>query len=316
MRRLTEYDKKYLKYRIYYHRYDNPWISNKKVAKLTDHSISTVNRYAHQAEDELVFTTPRVYLKPHPKIKSALLRFEDKHKAFNELKTYPHVGYLCIFHGSWDIMASYNADIPFSDVSGYRGEVTRGFRGIIHTPRVPFITWEQALLKISTLLTEEPYEKKAFFTSEPRIPDWDEEEWEMFYYFTHDLRKSFNELRKKIPISWRKYEAWKKSLFDHCIHFQAYYPQGYDAYNIKTFCFQTDYEPFIVDLFSHLPTTPVFSNIGDHIMLDISVPNDHQQQVKVFALISQMMENDIISDCKDGYTVIEWSRKADLKLHE
>jgi hypothetical protein len=316
MRRLTDCDKRNLKYQIYYHRYDDPWISNKRVAKLTAHSISTVNRYAHEAEAELVFTAPRAHLKPHPKIKSALLLFEDKYKAFNTLKTHPHVGYLCIFHGSWDIMVSYNGDIDFNEISGYRGEVTRGYRGLIHTPRIPFVTWEHALKKINALLSQAEYEREPFFIYSLRIPEWDEEEWQMFYYFTHDLRKSFNELRKITPISWRKYEAWKKSLFDHCIHFQAYYPDGYDAYNIKTFCFQTDYEKFIVDLFSYLPATPVFSNVGNHILLDISVPNDHQQQAKIFELISQLIEKDIISQCIDGYTVIEWSRKDQLNLHE
>ena len=316
MRRLTEYDKRYLIYNIYFHRYDDPWIPDKKVAKLTDHSISTVNRYAHRAEEAQILTPPQAYLNPHPDIKSALLLFEDKHKAFNTLKTYPHVGYICIFHGSWDIMVSYNKDINFSEIPGFKGEVTKGYRGIIHTPRVPFVTWEHAFQKIHALLHRGAHERASFFTYSPQVPDWDEEEWEMFYYFTHNLRKRFNELRKKIPISWRKFEAWKKSLFDYCVHFQAYYPEGYDAYNIKTFCFKTSYKPFIVELFSHLPATPVFSNITDHILLDISVPNDHQQQAKIFELISQLIEKGVITECKDGYTVIEWSRKKNLKLHQ
>ncbi|MBU7031542.1 MAG: hypothetical protein HXS53_03345 [Theionarchaea archaeon] len=315
MKRLTDSDKRYLKYQIFYHRFDDPWISNKKVAKRTAHSISTVNRYAHEAEDEHVLTVPQAYLKPHPEINSALLQFEDKHKAFNILKAHPRVGYLCIFHGSWDVMVSYNGTIDFTDIPGYRGEVTMGYRGIIHTPRVPFTTWQSALKKIDTILSQEEYEQELFFTQIPCTPDWDEEEWHLFYYFTHNLRKSFNDLRKRIPISWRKFEAWKKSLFDYCVHFQAYYPEGYDAYNIKTFCFQTDYETFIVDLFSHLPATPVFSNVGDHILLDISVPNDHLQQVKIFELISQLIEKDIISHCIDGYTVIEWSRTDMETLH-
>jgi hypothetical protein len=139
MTRLSEEEKRYLIYQIYSVRYQNPWIPNKKIAKLINRSISTVNRYARQAEEKGIIWNPSLGLY-HPDRRVALLLFEDKWKTFKKLQEQSNMKYLSVFQGDWDIMVIYDGNMDFSQISGYEGTVMKGFREKVFTPKVKYIT--------------------------------------------------------------------------------------------------------------------------------------------------------------------------------
>jgi hypothetical protein len=308
MRRLTEEEIKYLKYQIYRSRYDDPWISDTKVAQIVNHSVSTVNRYATQAVEEEVLLNPQLRLHSHPEKRGALLLFSNKQKAYDELKNHPGILYLCMYQGHWDIMAVYNGYVDFSAVSGFKGEVAEGPRGTTLTPQVEYTSWERCFKTIETSLEHERRIEESKFHYKPHLPDWDEEHWKIFNYFKFDVRRKINILRKETLISWRKYEEWKKMLRNHCTILSFYFPEGYHSYDCFTFCCKTASEKYVAELFSTLPTTSVFHKIGDNFLVDLFVPKGHEFLRRISVVTSLLIEKGIIHEYLDGTVLTSWQR--------
>ncbi len=303
MTRLSEEEIQYLKHQIYTFRYTDPWISNKKVAKLVSHPVTSVNKYAHKAEEEKVITPSLPRLKPSPEKKGALLLFEDKYRIFNECSDCPELTYLSVYQGDWNILALYDEPINFREFPGYIRTVGEGLLGQFFTPVVRNTTWEKSFQTIETLLEQRGTSKRSNLDVTPRYPEWDEEDWILYHYFYEDLRKNFSNLRKKFPISWRKYMEWKKTLREYCTILLCYYPRGHDLYNSITMCFRTHYEKYIVDLFSHLPTSSLFFKIGKYLLVDVRYPKDPAKEFRMFKIMSHLKEEGIISDYHDGHGI-------------
>ncbi len=308
MTRLSKKEKMHLKYQIYYKRYDNPWITDKKIAKSLKRSISTVNRYARKAEEENVIWNPSIRLKYHPEKKSALVLVDDKNKAFEELQNVPGVEYLCIYQGNWDFMLTYTEPMKLSKIPGYKEAVVKGQRGVVFSPKVPYTSWRECFEPINELLAEQ-YLQKFSYGEKAQFPQWDEEEWKLYHYFKENLRKSFNEFRKESLISWRKYIAWKKTLEKYCAISTYYFPEGSLSYTSHTFCFRTPYERYIATLFSHLPTSSTFHKIEDYCMINLFLPKDYTIHDKILNIFSRMLEKGIISEYIDGYAVMHWVKE-------
>jgi hypothetical protein len=304
MTRLSEDEKRYLKYHIYSFRYDYPWITNKKIAQKVNRSISTVNRYAAKAEKEKIISPPTLWLNSHFK-RAALLLFKDKWRAFKELQEYSGVYYVSVFQGDWDIIVIYDTFIDFSHITGYKGKVIEGVRGKVFTQKVTHTSWAKCYAEMENCLEHEKSTESCFDCGEHCL-DWDEEDWVLFDYFRDDLRKSFRKLRKENFISWRKYGEWKKNLKNYCTILLFYFPEGSPAYDSLTLGFKTAYEPFIVQLFSMLPVTTVFYKIADYVFANIFVPWEFEHQVKVYDIISRLIRQKTITDYMDGNRIMYW----------
>ena len=302
MTRLSEEEKKYLIYQIYSHRYDDPWIANKKVAKLVNHSISTVNRYARDAEESLIILNPHLRLKPYSR-KAALLQFEDKWSAFNQLRECAGIEYLTVYQGTWDIIAVCSTDIDFTQIPGYKRKILEGVQGEIFTPKVRYTTWEKSFTAMENLLRQETIQKSRIECN-PCSPEWSTEDWCMYHYFKSDVRKKFSYLRKKHLISWRMYGEWKKSVRDYCAILVSYFPEGYHAYDQVSLCIKTDCEHFVVNVFSQLPTTPNFYKIGDYLFATVYVSKDYRFSMKMYDIISTMQNQRVITQYMDGKGIV------------
>ena len=304
MTRLSEEEKRYLKYLIYNYRYDDPWIANKKIAQLVGRPISTVKRYAEQANSDGTLSNPQLWLNSHFK-NAALLFFEDKWSAFNELTRYTGVYYIAVFQGSWDIMIVYDNSIDFSQIRGYKGTALEGVRGKVFTQKIKYTSWEKSFVEMENLLQQKKLEK-FHYECEVSREEWDGEDWKLFEYFKLNLRKKFSDLRKEHPISWRKYGEWKQNLTKYCTILLFYFPEGGRPFDVLTFCFKTDYEKFIVQLFSVLPVTSVFYTIGDYFFVNIFAPWDSRAQMKIYDNISTLIKEKAVTDYMDGNRIVQW----------
>lgn len=304
MTRLSEEEIRYLQYQIYSFKYDNPWIPNKQIAKLANRSVSTVDRYTKKAEEEIIVPNPHLRLNS-PFKKAALLLFEDKWKAYNELQRYTGITYLSVYQGDWDITAVYDGFVDFSQVSGYKGKVMEGPMGRVFTQKVKYTSWKTCFTTMEKFLEQRKIEESTI-TSTSSYPDWNDDHWRMFNYFKLSLGKRFSHLRKEYPISWRCYEEWKKSLRDYCTVITYYFPEGCQAYDSFTLCFKTDYEKYITALFSTPPTSSVFHKMGDYLFVNIFVPLDYEQQMRIYDVVSRLLNKKIITDYMDGNRIVYW----------
>jgi hypothetical protein len=304
MTRLSDEEIRYLEYQIYSFKYGNPWIPNKQIAKLVNRSISTVDRYAKIAEEETIVPTPQLRLN-FPFRKVALLLFEDKWRAYNELQEYSGITYLSAYQGDWDITAMYDGFVDFSQVTGYKGKVMEESVGKIFTQKVKYTSWEPCFATMETLLEKSDIEESTIKCSSS-YPDWNDDHWKMFNYFKLNVRRKFSHLRKEHPISWRCFEEWKQDLVDYCAIITYYFPEGYQTYDSFTLCFKTDYDKYIVTLFSTFPTSSVFYKMGRYFLVDIFVPSDYELQMRIYNIVSQLLNKGIITDCIDGSRIMYW----------
>ena len=309
MTTLSEEEKKYLKYQIYSFRYDDPWIPNKKIAKLVNRPITTVDRYAKLAVKEGVIWGPSLGL-IHPDRRVALLLFDDKWKGYKALQEYENIGYVCVCQGDWDIMTIQHGEVDFSHVPGYKKTVIEGSREKVFTPRVKYTTWEKSFKTIETLIEEDEPLEKSILTCDVSYPDWDEEDWKLFDYFRPNVRKKFSVLRREHLISWRKYIEWKKSLRECCTIMVEYYPEGDAAYDNITFCFRTDYEKYIVELLSTLPSTCFVYKVREWLLANVFVPPDYSHQTRLYEIVSQLLNKNIVTEYMDAHN-IAYSLRSD-----
>lgn len=68
-------------------------------------------------------------------------------------------------------------------------------------------------------------------------------------------------------------------------------------------CFHTHYEKYIVDLFSHLPTSTLFFKIGKYLLAGVRYPKDPIKEFRMFKITSYLKEEGVISDYHDGHGI-------------
>lgn len=307
MTTLSEEEKKYLKYQIYSFRYDDPWIPNKKLARLVNRPTTTVDRYAKLAEKEGVIWGPSLGL-IHPERRVALLLFDDKWKGYKALQEYGNIGYVCACQGDWDIMTIQHGEVDFSRVPGYKETIIEGSRKKVFTPKVNHTTWKTSFETIETLIDEGEPPEKSILTCDVSYPDWDEEDWKLYNYFRPNVRKKFSTLRKEHLISWRKFIEWKKSLREYCTIMIEYYPEGDTAYDNITFCFRTDYEQFIVELLSTFPTTCFVYKVREWLLANVFVPPAYSHQTRLYEILSQLLNKNIVTEYEDAHNIAYFLR--------
>jgi hypothetical protein len=72
---------------------------------------------------------------------------------------------------------------------------------------------------------------------------------------------------KKYKVSRDELHNWFNKLPECCTVFTAYYPNTLSAYEDYLFMFETDYDDFVIDLFSQFPTTAFFFKVSDKLFV-------------------------------------------------
>jgi hypothetical protein len=97
-----------------------------------------------------------------------------------------------------------------------------------------------------------------------------------------------------------------------------YYPKGISAYDPYLFVFETDYEDFIVDLFSQLPTSAFFFTCKEKLFLYAHVEKASIRetglditdisQIKLLCLVDELIEKGVIKDEKRAILEYHWTK--------
>ena len=149
--------------------------------------------------------------------------------------------------------------------------VLEGYRSDYYTSHPPDHTWETAMeiinKKIQTF-NPRAYIKKGYIqTHFDETISWDETDEILYGYFKYDLRKSVNKIMKKQRISGGKVYQFLENLPQTCTIATHFYPDTLSAYEYYLFMFETDYEDFVIDLFSELPTSTSFFKVSNRLFV-------------------------------------------------
>jgi hypothetical protein len=147
----------------------------------------------------------------------------------------------------------------------------------MHVSFAPTYSWEEAkriMWEKVERFDPADYEPKGIVqTHYDEQIEWGEEDEILYRYFKYDLRKPLDPLIKK-GYTKNKIYKWLKKLPECCSIITKYYPQTRAAYDPYIFFFETDYEDFIIDVFSEIPTSPVFFKVSDKLVLYAYVARD------------------------------------------
>jgi hypothetical protein len=154
------------------------------------------------------------------------------------------------------------------------GIIVGGRRSDYYISHAPDHSWEQSIKIMQNMLdTFDPgtYVPRGFINTHwSEAIEWNARDEILFRELKYDLRKPLE------PIVKEKYNIWSGSAYQWlerlpqcCTIFTCYFPETVPAYDPYVFMVETDYEDFVIELFSQLPTTTWFYKVQDNLFMDV-----------------------------------------------
>lgn len=229
-----------------------------------------------------------------------------------------------IYHAK--LLGYFNFWVTSKEKVAIDGEViAEGYRSDYYVAHAPDHTWERAVgiihKKIEVFDPADYVPRGYIKTHFDEMADWDTE-FEMLYReCKYNLRKKETPIRTKYLISAGKMRKWYQKFPEYCTVVTRYFPDGFSAYDSHLFMFETDYEDFIVDLFSELPSSSIFFKVGNKLFLYGDVPRHFMRSVDLSkgvnrlhipVLMEKLWEKGIIKNEGEEYSIIDYSTGKDL----
>lgn len=154
--------------------------------------------------------------------------------------------------------------------------IVEGLRSDYYVAFAPNQSWDDAIRiireKIRDFDPKEYISKGYIKTHFNETIDWSEKDEILYRYFKYDLRKPFAPVMDEYKICTYTVYKWLERLPDCCTIATSYFPEKLSEYEPYLFLFETDYEDFIVDLFSELPSSSWFFKVSDKLFLYARIP--------------------------------------------
>ncbi len=167
------------------------------------------------------------------------------------------------------------------DVDGK--SILEGPRSDYYVPFTPHQSWEQALKNMRGKIEKfdpDEYIPKGFIKNHwNETVKWDDIDEVLYRYFKYDLRKKAGQIIREQQISKNIIYHWLETLDKRCTVQIEYYPETLPEYDTYFYMFETEYEDFIVELFSELPATGTFFKVADTLLLMAYIPRRFMKNI-------------------------------------
>lgn len=250
----------------------NPRIYVKDVASSLNVDPRTASNRIREAIEREYIIGPQIRKRSYANLKEYICLASCK----DPLETYFHylentdVTYLAVLEGIANFLIISKKKININGAI-----LIEGFRSDYYISFAPNRSWKKAIEIMQHLVkTFDPhrYEPKNIITVRwDTFIDWDTELEQLYQYFKHNLRKPFSPIMKKHLITTGKIYTFLKRLHEHCTVLTSFYPKTISAYDPYLFVFETNYEDFVINLFSQLPTSVLFFKVSNFLFLHVRV---------------------------------------------
>ncbi|MGC1121361.1 MAG: hypothetical protein WBA22_09725 [Candidatus Methanofastidiosia archaeon] len=302
---LSEVEKKKRFYQIFCQIYDNPRTQIYEISKALGIYRKSVSKALQEMLDQQIMVGPGLRLKPlqkNPRI-YYVLDFDDPFKAFERLRQDRRLSYSAVVFGDFPIIAAGDPGITFDEYPGFKRIIISGERGEFFTPKATSLEWEECADRILEEIEKSDSWKKSTWISNPVDIPWDHQEWEFFLGFGGDIRRKIAPLVREQDVSFRKFYEWLDTVDQYATTHTWFYPEGYANYTTYVFLFKTDYEKALIELFSLLPTTPMFFKVGSYLVTWVYIRTD-PLIISLSKAIYALKERSILSDFYKGIVVM------------
>lgn len=201
--------------------------------------------------------------------------------------------------------------------------VVEGVRSDYYAALAPQHSWAKSIKimqeKVDTF-SPNNYEPKGLIkTHWNETVEWDSEFEQLYRYFKYDLRRALTPVMKEHLITTGKIYKYLETLNECCTVYTRWFPEGASAYDPYLFMFKTDYEDFVIDLFSELPTSPIFFKVQDMLFMytqvektsvrGVGIDMSDINQLHIPLLVRDLLRKGVIQSEAHALTEYYWRKK-------
>jgi len=236
------------------------------------------------------------------------------YKEYSERMNVPYHAVMAGFANFWIVS---NEEI---DVEG--NVLCEGQRSDYYIAFAPDRSWEKAMQimrKKVEIFNPEEYEPKGFIeTHWNETVEWDSEDEAIFRAFKYNGRNPLTPVMRNNLVSSEKIYKFLEKLPECCTVFTRYFPKSLVNYDPHLFIFETNYEDFIIELFSELPTSAFFFRVSNKLFLYANVDRASVRkagtnmwdvsQLHIPLLIDDLLQRDILRKADDAIVKYAWRK--------
>jgi len=259
--------------RIYEFLYESPMIPKSKMAERLGINWITLDKRLKEALEYYFILGPEARRCSNANTLEHIYLFntEEPDMTYEKYRADPCVVYNARIYGFCNSLVISKEKI---DVEGET--LLEGPRSDYYVPFTPDHSFEQALQsmqgKIRNINPDDYAPRRFIRTRWNETVKWDEDDEEIFRESKYNLRIKTGVLIKDLHISREKINYWFDTLDKRCTIHTLFYPETLPQYQTYLSMIDTDYEDFVIDIFSELPATPSFFKVQDKLILMAYLP--------------------------------------------
>ena len=291
----------------------------KDIAKNLKVYPSTASRRLKESFSLGHVTGPQIRKRSHSNTKEYVyfIKCDNPARLYKEYINNMNITYHAEMIGFADLWVISNKKIKIDgDV------IAEGFRSDYHYSFPPDHSWETTARlmkeKIENFNPENYKAQGIIKTLWNRSIKWDPEYEILYREFKYNFRSKITPIMKKHHISGEKIYEWIGKISDYCTVSISYFPETLSAYDAYLFMVDTEYEDFIIDLFSELPTTSFFFKVSNKLFMYLHAAryfvrsHDRQTALKTMCiplLVEELSERRILKSKAVSVIQFSWGKE-------
>jgi DNA-binding MarR family transcriptional regulator len=308
-------------YRIIFDLLDmKPRIQFTEIAEELGVDVRTASRRLKEAVESGYIVGPQIRKKSFSNFKTYMYLVSSARplKLFDEYIENDRVLYHEVLEGFCNLLVM--SDVKLDIEGTILGGLTSDYY-ISHPPDQSWRISSQNMWDMVRKFDPADYTPKGYIeTHWNETVKWSEQYEILFWEFKYNLRKALE------PLVKQKYHIWSgdgieflEQLSRYCTIFTCYFQEMIDNYDPYLYIFETDYEDFVIDLFSQLPTTCWFQRVSGTLiahlwtirgkMRKIDTRNKNFPELQISLLIQELLERGIIRKENHSYREFYWRKE-------
>ena len=295
-----------------------PRIQPKEAAKTLQMRPSSVGVIIREAREQKFIVGPQIRKMSFEPFKECVhfAIVEDPDVLYQKYKQNKDIIHHSVLDGfcNFSFISEKHFDLEKMLISGDRTDY--------HISYPPNLSWSTSLPRMGEMVQAfDPatYTPKHYLkTRWDETVFWTELDEILYREFKYDLRRPIAPIMKKYHIQRHVIDEWLKRVPEYCTVFTSYFPETVYAYDSRVYMFETDYEDFLIDVFSLLPTTAWFYRVSNklfiHTWLDrgsmrSATPLEDISMLHMFSLMRNLKKKEIIKSESHAEVICYWRRE-------
>ncbi|MBU7011828.1 MAG: Lrp/AsnC family transcriptional regulator [Theionarchaea archaeon] len=293
----------------------------KDLAKVLMIDRDTASRRLREALTEGIITSPQLRKRSYADFKeyAYLVKCENPLPLFKQYKEDEDVVYHAVMSGFADLWIISKKKIDI------KGVIVGGLRSDYHVAYAPNHSWGKAIQTMWEMIENfnpETYKPKGIIEThwDETLEWWDAQFEALYGQFKFNGRRKFSPVMRECHVSSDKIYRFLENLPECCSVFTRYFPNSIAAYDPYLFMLETDYEDFLIELLSELPTSSFFFKATDKLFVLASVERSSMRnfdldmsdisQLHIPLIIDNLISRGILK--RGVHAIVEYSWSKDL----